>query len=1124
MTTSNDGGRGLEWTGERYVPEVQGNIRLEHVHRYLLARGLVNGRRVLDIACGEGYGSDLMAGVAAQVVGVDIVPEVLEHARRRYRRPHLRFAAGSCTAIPLASQCVDVVVSFETLEHHDQHDAMIREVKRVLTPGGLLIISSPDRREYSDIPGYTNPYHVRELYRDEFEALLTSHFRAVAFVGQRVRAGSVLSPVDQVSQTTFTSTSHQVQGGPSVDSPKAPLYLIGVATDGQLPPVPTGLLEGGDFVWTEDQTRAVRELLDQHRAEMDQLYHGRVAQEAAAGVLRAEIDRITALVTSLSAAKAQAEERAGWFQEEVERRGQRIAELEALLDGTRGELHVTRETGRTREAALETAVANLQIIRATLEARLTTIENSYSWRLTAPLRGARRRVTHTLSSHSHETAVDNGPETDLDRNPGDGSTLSETPTQIATTAEPPELAVIAQLSEPAAAGAITPGASTGLAQRPSIVVVSHDAHFYGAQRVALFLAQTLATEMGYDVDVLLCGDGPLRDQFAAAGRLHDFFSEASTPEVQARIIRDLYDKGARIALCNTSCVGNVVHLLKITGFRTVALIHELPGLIAQYGLEDSIATIARDADKVVFAAGVVRDRFVEQTGLSTEKIVVRPQGLLTRNRYNGRRAEARRELRALLGLREDMKIVLAVGSAHRRKGPDLFVQTGLAVREKRKDVAFVWVGHKDGDGFADAFQLVSSASAEPHFFFPGVIEDSDVFFAGADVYLMTSREDPFPSVVLHALDAELPVIGFDDAGGFVELLRRDCGILVPYLDTNAMADAVVQLLSDPATGRSLSTVGKDIVSREFGFVEYVRDLVLLAQGPRVSVIVPNYNYAHYLPSRLRSILAQTYRPYEIIFLDDCSTDRSVEVAEELLGRGGIPYRVLRNDRNQGVYRQWLRGLAEATGDLVWIAEADDDCSPLLLETLAPSFARPGVVLVYSQSRQVDDAGREIAPDYLGWTEDVDRTKWRDAYVRRGVEEIRDSLAVKNTIPNVSAVLMRKPNLAEIETDLLSLRNAGDWLVYVHLLERGDLAYVPASLNYHRRHGASVTIGHGGLNLMRETLLVQRRVLDRHQIPVDVNLKREAHLQATYEYLGLNTNGPASYKDHEALRPLAVVAK
>jgi glycosyltransferase involved in cell wall biosynthesis len=337
-----------------------------------------------------------------------------------------------------------------------------------------------------------------------------------------------------------------------------------------------------------------------------------------------------------------------------------------------------------------------------------------------------------------------------------------------------------------------------------------------------------------------------------------------------------------------------------------------------------------------------------------------------------------------------------------------------------------------------------------------------------------------------------------------------------------MADALFRLLEDPAEGRRLSAVGKAIITREYSFIDYARDLVQLAQGPRVSVIVPNFNYAHYLPARLRSILSQTYRPHEIIFLDDASSDRSVHIARDILEAAAIPFRIIQNETTQGVYRQWLRGLREATGDLVWIAEADDDCSPALLETLVPAFADADVTLAYCQSKQIDGKGHEIAGDYLAWTEDVHPTKWHRAFVRRGIDEVRDSLAIKNTIPNVSAVLMKKPDLSEIETQLVTLRNAGDWLVYVHLLERGNLAFVPDALNYHRRHGGSVTLGQGGLNLMRETLLVQRHVLDRHPLPPDVEQKRDAHLQATYEYLGLHLDGPASYKEHESLRPLTLL--
>ena len=110
-----------------------------------------------------------------------------------------------------------------------------------------------------------------------------------------------------------------------------------------------------------------------------------------------------------------------------------------------------------------------------------------------------------------------------------------------------------------------------------------------------------------------------------------------------------------------------------------------------------------------------------------------------------------------------------------------------------------------------------------------------------------------------------------------------------------------------------------------------------------------------------------------------------------------------------------------------------------------------MVLAYCQSRQIDEEGRELAPDYLAYTADISETKWCEGYVRPGVDEIRDTLAVKNTIPNVSAVLMRRTDLSSIEHQLVALKNAGDWLLYVHLLERGHIAFVPDALNSHRRH-------------------------------------------------------------------------
>lgn len=228
-----------EFTGERWIPGVEGDIQLEHLHRYRFAMQLVVGRRVLDIACGEGYGSDLLAVTASQVTGVDIDGGVVARAQRRYGRSNLSYVQGSCSAIPLPDDSVDVVVSFETIEHHDQHEEMMAEIRRVLVGDGLLIISSPDKHEYSDVPGTTNEFHVKELYRDEFVDLIGRYFANHVVVGQRLIYGSAILGEDpQLVETMDADDGERRFRGVA-----RPIYLIALASDAEIPPYRTGIME-----------------------------------------------------------------------------------------------------------------------------------------------------------------------------------------------------------------------------------------------------------------------------------------------------------------------------------------------------------------------------------------------------------------------------------------------------------------------------------------------------------------------------------------------------------------------------------------------------------------------------------------------------------------------------------------------------------------------------------------------------------------------------------------------------------------------------------------------------------------------------------------------------------------
>jgi hypothetical protein len=228
-----------EFTGERFVPGIAGGIAYEHWHRYAFARRFVAGKRVLDAACGEGYGAALLAQSALDVVGVDIDAGVVAAARAAYcDRPNLRFEAASVTRLPLADASVDAIVSFETIEHVDADDqaAMLAQFARVLAPGGLLILSSPNKRRYSDASGYANPFHRRELYRDDLAAMLARDFPASRWYRQAPAFVSAVWSEDGGADVDTIATN-----GASAEPmplPEALYFVVVAAKDASALPAP----------------------------------------------------------------------------------------------------------------------------------------------------------------------------------------------------------------------------------------------------------------------------------------------------------------------------------------------------------------------------------------------------------------------------------------------------------------------------------------------------------------------------------------------------------------------------------------------------------------------------------------------------------------------------------------------------------------------------------------------------------------------------------------------------------------------------------------------------------------------------------------------------------------------
>lgn len=234
---------------------------------------------------------------------------------------------------------------------------------------------------------------------------------------------------------------------------------------------------------------------------------------------------------------------------------------------------------------------------------------------------------------------------------------------------------------------------------------------------------------------------------------------------------------------------------------------------------------------------------------------------------------------------------------------------------------------------------------------------------------------------------------------------------------------------------------------------------------KVSVVIPNYNYGRYLWRRVKSILNQTYPIYELIIMDDASTDDSLKVIDEielyvLKNYPKVKLKTVTSTKNSGKpMAQWRKGvgMTAADSEFVWIAEADDSCDKNFLAEAMKAFDDPKVVVSYTESKVINSMGLTILPNFRKSRDKEGMGHFNKSYVRNGKDEICEIMAVRCTIPNVSGVVFRRSStMLRTMDEALRFKQVGDWYLYARLLEDGKIAYSRKALNKFRIHRGSAT--------------------------------------------------------------------
>lgn len=657
-----------------------------------------------------------------------------------------------------------------------------------------------------------------------------------------------------------------------------------------------------------------------------------------------------------------------------------------------------------------------------------------------------------------------------------------------------------------------------------LLFVGHDANQAGSQVVLLEVLKWFSENTTRSIKLLLLNTGPLTYKYASYA---DVYTLASCKIDKLETFKSFLNEKFEFIYLNTVVTGGLfdlldTHQISLQG-NVVTHIHEMEKVIAEH--EAEMQNHLSNTKLWISASPSSSETLTAKYQIPKDKVITIPAFINPIVGINTECDELKKQAREALGLSEKAIVIGCCGTVYWRKGPDIFIETAREILQKTDQfIEFFWIG--DGPD-KEPLEAQLSQEERSHIKFVGSRTDANFLLVAADIFYLSSREDPFPLVVLESAQYAIPSVCFKPATGITQFVGEDAGMIVSDINVSYAASAILELINYPDKRKKLGYAAKQKLfahytaeQQNIKIYEVIKEHT--SYKPSISVIVPCYNHERFITERLNSIVNQTIKDIEIIILDDFSTDGSVKKIKPYLSDSRIT--LFENKRNSGSpFKQWEKGIKLANSEIVWIAEGDDTCDANFLQTLLPYFNDEMLNIAYAKTEVIDENGVIQGDALRSYLNMAYSRKFDSSYIKDGFVEVNEQLGAICTLVNASGMLIRKSTVGKTLKVAQKFKMCGDWLIYLECLKEGKVAYDVTTHNYFRRHRASqVHKIEGTKTYFKERFAVTEYVVNN--FTVKRRVLRKAFDAIDYEWSRFQHMHPTNIKLHQLYNKNAILKK